>query len=340
MEKSEKLDPTFVNLHGKLPANKISSSLNFIFFTILLFGTFLIFRIQNTFMKENFYLPKSKRRHTNITVKFPLNCTNENAAKTCKKVIYPSFDLEESSDTICPDYFRWIHEDLRPWKNTGISRDTLESAKNFSHFRLVILNGRAYLEKYQPSYQTRDLFTIWGIVQLLRLYPSKVPDLELMFRCGDIPLIKKEDYEGPNTTSLVPPVLFQYCSRNSAYAVVFPDWSFWGWPEVNIEPWGKMLKGIIEGSKKLKWKKRAPYAFWKGNPYVDPNREDLMKCNLTDEYDWDARLYLQVKLLFLSLIMAHSIRDEERGSMHGEGCISSTGTYLGKDSFGKFSAFK
>ncbi|WCJ22839.1 hypothetical protein M5689_004906 [Euphorbia peplus] len=216
----------------------------------------------------------------------------------------------ESSDTVCPDYFRWIHEDLRPWKNTGISRAMLESAKNSSNFRLVILNGRAYLEKLQPAYQTRDLFTIWGIVQLLRLYPGMVPDLELMFQCDDVPWIKKRDYEGPNATSLVPPVLFQYCSRDSGVSVVFPDWSFWGWPEVNIDPWGRMLKGIIKESKKMKWKKRAPYAFWKGNPRVTPNRKGLMKCNLSDEYDWNARLYSQVNTtlsLYLETVRVHGL---------------------------------
>ncbi|XP_065864373.1 uncharacterized protein [Euphorbia lathyris] len=281
-------------MHEELSNKKWGSSTTISILSIfLLFGCLFIFRIQDTSITEQFHVTKSKRRHTNSPAKFPLQCTNKTIAKTCK-VNYPqAYEPHESSDTVCPDYFRWIHEDLRPWKDTWISRDTLERARNYSNFRLVIVNGRAYLEKMVPAYQTRDLFTIWGIVQLLRLYPGKVPDLEFMFGCGDIPMIKKSDYEGPNTTSLPPPVLFQYCGRDSAVAVVFPDWAFWGWPEVNIKGWERMLEGIIKGSKRMKWKKRAPYAFWKGNPDVSPNRKDLMTCNLSKQHDWDARLYSQ-----------------------------------------------
>ncbi|RVW30647.1 hypothetical protein CK203_101275 [Vitis vinifera] len=48
----------------------------------------------------------------------------------------------------CPEYFRWIHEDLRPWKSTGISRFAVESAEGDADFRLVIVNGKAYVEHY------------------------------------------------------------------------------------------------------------------------------------------------------------------------------------------------
>ena len=167
-------------------------------------------------------------------IEFPLKCSTDggNLTKSCPKNYYPttfhtSNFLDPSSETICPNYFRWIHEDLRPWATSGISRETLESAKRFATFRLVIINGRLYLEKYHSSFQTRDLFTLWGIMQLLRLYPGRVPDLELMFQCGDMPEIIKGDYQGPNAT--LPPSLFQYSGHNSAFAIIFPDWSFWGW---------------------------------------------------------------------------------------------------------------
>lgn len=103
----------------------------------------------------------------------------------------------------------------------------LERAKARAHFRLVIIKGEAYVEKYKKAYQTRDAFTIWGILQLLRLYPGKVPDLELMFLCDDRPVIKKIDYQGANSTS--PPPLFHYCGDQESLEIVFPDWSFWGW---------------------------------------------------------------------------------------------------------------
>lgn len=94
-------------------------------------------------------------------------------------------------------------------------------------FKLVIVNGKAYVEQYRKSFQTRDNFTVWGVLQLLRRYPGRVPDLELVFDCSDIP-----DYESgvsSRANSVVPPPLFRYCGDNETVSVVFPDWSFWGW---------------------------------------------------------------------------------------------------------------
>lgn len=165
-------------------------------------------------------------------IEFLLNCSTnaDNQTKTYSNNYYPtSFEISDdpSSETACPNYFRWIHEDLRPWKATGITRDMVERANGTAHFRLVIVNGKAYVEKYKKSIQSRDLFTIWGILQLLRRYPGKVPDLELMFDCNDRPVIVSSEHRGPNATS--PPPLFRYCGDRRTMDIVFPDWSFWGW---------------------------------------------------------------------------------------------------------------
>ncbi|XP_043715530.1 O-glucosyltransferase rumi homolog [Telopea speciosissima] len=192
----------------------------------------------------------------------------------------------------CPDYFQWIHEDLRRWKVTGITSEMVESAKSRADFRLVIVNGRVYIEKYREVFQTRDLFTWWGILQLLRKYPGRrrLPDLDLMFSCADKPKIRSSDYQLPNTTT-APPPLFQYCGNAWSLAIVFPDWSFWGWPELNIKPWEIMLKEFREANERKKWIQKEPYAFWKGNPFTSRSRKNLMKCNSKDQQDWKVRAY-------------------------------------------------
>ena len=101
----------------------------------------------------------------------------------------------------------------------------VEKAKGSAHFRLVIVKGKAYIKKYKKSIQTRDVFTIWGILQLLRLYPGRIPDLELMFDCNDRPVILSDGYN----MTLAPPPLFRYCGDRWTMDIVFPDWSFWGW---------------------------------------------------------------------------------------------------------------
>ncbi|XP_048235681.1 O-glucosyltransferase rumi homolog [Ricinus communis] len=226
---------------------------------------------------------------------FPLRCTaTPNITQTCPADYYPkthnSTNSDRQSNVICPSYFKWIHEDLRPWRETGITRDMIERARRTAHFRLVIVDGRAYVEKYRQSIQTRDMITLWGILQLLRLYPGKVPDLELMFDCDDRPVVRSEDFPGPTAG---PPPLFRYCADDTSLDIVFPDWSFWGWAEINIRPWNNLLEDLKEGNNRTKWKDRVPYAHWKGNPYVDQTRQDLLKCNVSDKNEWNTRLYVQ-----------------------------------------------
>ncbi|QCE02761.1 protein glucosyltransferase [Vigna unguiculata] len=220
---------------------------------------------------------------------FSISCSDGNSAKTCSSYYPTNIEFEDDSQpTSCPEYFRWIHEDLKPWKSTGITREMVERGKNISHIRLVIVNGKAYVEKHGKVFQTRDTFTIWGILQLLRLYPGKVPDLELMFQCGDKTVVNKKDFP---ETQISPPPVFHYCGNDNSHDIVFPDWTFWGWAELNIRPWEATLHNIQEGNKIVKWKDRVPYAFWKGNPKVSYVRGELGKCNATETHDWNARIY-------------------------------------------------
>ncbi|KAE8733329.1 Downstream target of A 2 [Hibiscus syriacus] len=244
-----------------------------------------------SFSQAIFTSPSSRIHHEMI--EYPLNCSNAHyLTHTCPDD-YPSvFEPEESTTEICPDYFRWLHQDLKQWRSSGIIVDAIERGIPSETFRLVIVNGDAYVEKYRPAFQTRDEFTIWGILQLLRLYPGRVPDLDLLFFTGDRTWIIKRDYKGPTAPSLPPPV-FHYCGEKAALDIVFPDWTFWGWAEVKILPWEQMLRAIKQGREKIKWEEREPYAFWKGNPHVAADRVDLMKCNLSDKNDWNVRVYKQ-----------------------------------------------
>ncbi|TYH97681.1 hypothetical protein ES332_A12G259500v1 [Gossypium tomentosum] len=245
-------------------------------------------------------------------IEIPLKCTkNKNQTQTCPKNYYPKTfqteDIDPSLNPICPDYFRWIHEDLRPWKTSGITRDMVERANRTATFHLVIKGGKAYVKNFRKAIQTRDVFTIWGILQLLRKYPGKLPDLEIMFDTEDRPsfLIGPS---GDGNASLF--LQFTTSSPVVFFRPVFPLCchlhgiiqkitlvsstcnSNAKWAEINIKPWDSILKDIKEG-KKRKWIDREPYAYWKGNPFVDEKRQDLLKCNVTDQQEWNARLFIQ-----------------------------------------------
>ncbi|KAL8089533.1 hypothetical protein AgCh_039126 [Apium graveolens] len=187
----------------------------------------------------------------------------------------------------CPDFYRWIHHDLEPWHKTRISMAHLMAAKNTAAaFRVVIIDGRLYVDSYYGCVQSRSLFTVWGFVQLLRRYPGHVPDVDLMFDCMDKPVINRTEH------ALWPFPLFRYCTSAEHYDIPFPDWSFWGWKEVNISPWDEEFKSIKRGANSKSWKKKIPHAYWKGNPdVVSPIRLALLECNDTEL--WGARIVRQ-----------------------------------------------
>ncbi|XP_010523738.1 PREDICTED: O-glucosyltransferase rumi homolog [Tarenaya hassleriana] len=291
-----KQNTAFQNITSRLARTWITTTI-FIFF---LLGASLCWMDMVVVREGRIQLvPLATRNNTNsprTEVKIPLSCSaNQTIPQACPSNYPTKWELSDLSATEtepCPDYFRWIHRDLDAWRKEGITRETLERARPKAHFRLVIKGGKVYVEQYDKAFQTRDVFTIWGIVQLLRLYPGGVPDLELLFMCHDRPAIWKRDYQGVNAT-LPPPPLFHYCGHRDAFDIVFPDWSFWGWPEVNIKAWNKLSEGIAEGNKRVKWKDRVPYAYWKGNPGVSSLRAELMRCNFSDKYDPMVHLYAQ-----------------------------------------------
>ncbi|KAL6659252.1 hypothetical protein ACP70R_003292 [Stipagrostis hirtigluma subsp. patula] len=242
---------------------------------------------------------------TNL-IPIPLNCGNaSSSAGTCRRrvVTAPSPSPSPSSSAVlaspssepppspprCPEYFRYIHSDLAPWRETGITREAVERGRDRAAFRLVVVAGRAYVETYHRVFQTRDTFTQWGIAQLLARYPGRVPDLDLMFNCEDMPELRAADFPDPSAA----PPLFRYCKDDATLDVVFPDWSFWGWPELNIRPWAPLLEEMAAEARRLPWPERKPYAHWKGNPGVSAARGDLLRCNVSEGRDWNARVFRQ-----------------------------------------------
>ncbi|KAL9679716.1 hypothetical protein QQ045_017582 [Rhodiola kirilowii] len=130
------------------------------------------------------------------------------------------------------------------------------------------------------------MFTIWGLLQLLKRYPGLIPDVDLMFDCMDKPSILISEHHA------MPLPLFRYCTTPHHFDIPFPDWSFWGWPETNIDHWDKQFKDIKQGSQAVNWTDKLPYAYWKGNPDVgSPARNELLRCN--DTRRWGAQILRQ-----------------------------------------------
>ncbi|CAM6103649.1 unnamed protein product [Calypogeia fissa] len=171
----------------------------------------------------------------------------------------------------CPSYFQLIHTDLEPWKETGITLGMIEMAKPFASFRIVILDGKLYVEDYYECIMHRQLYTVWGLLLFLEKFRGQVPDLEFVVNCGDVPLITK----GGSAD-----VIFAYNSNHGYYDIPFPDWSFWGWADLFLTSWDEERETIINGSQRMDWKAKVPKAYWTGNPYVGcPHRVELVECH-------------------------------------------------------------
>ncbi|KAM1028709.1 hypothetical protein ACFX1Q_041294 [Malus domestica] len=59
-----------------------------------------------------------------------------------------------------PEFFRWIHHDLEPWAWVRISAAHLETTKQYAMFRVVIVDGRLYVDLKWACVQSHTMFTI------------------------------------------------------------------------------------------------------------------------------------------------------------------------------------
>ncbi|RWW17585.1 hypothetical protein GW17_00018478 [Ensete ventricosum] len=201
----------------------------------------LVFVISNSAISK----AQSKPQPKPIT----LSCPNHTAASAvCQRspnaaAPTPLHLTATQPSPTCPEYFRWIHEDLRPWKSTGITKEMVQRARKFATFHMVVLDGRVYVQEYFGHSLSRNVFTFWGILQLISRYPGRVPDFELIFNCMDMPSVKSTDYN----SSAPPPPLFHYCKDDQTVDILFPDWSFWGWYRIYVEglAWSVSQKYIM-----------------------------------------------------------------------------------------------
>ncbi|MCO5610025.1 hypothetical protein L7F22_064260 [Adiantum nelumboides] len=158
----------------------------------------------------------------------------------------------------------------------GITKKMLDKAKLLASFRVVIKRGRLYVEPYSACFQTRAFFSIWGLLQLIEFYPGLVPDIDMLFGCEDTPKVHKRTFfYWPQ-----PSPVFRYCSSMKTSDIPFPDWSFWGWPELHIKSWAKESRDIFKENRAINWEQRHPTAFWRGNTDTGGKlRKNLQRCN-------------------------------------------------------------
>lgn len=177
--------------------------------------------------------------------------------------------LESGSD--------FVTQDLQPWRTRGgIKEADLLAAREriIAGSHILIVNGSLYMNPRitpESSYETRDVGTLWGILELLE-HSIVSEDVEMIFeQTNDQPLVGNDEV---GQSAL--PFLVSFSGSTTSVGVVWPDWSFWGWPEVFIRPWEKEFPDIAK-SHKIPASDLKEGTFWKG-ALLNKIRKDVYAC--------------------------------------------------------------
>ncbi|CAK9180082.1 unnamed protein product [Ilex paraguariensis] len=119
-----------------------------------------------------------------------------------------------------PPMFRYCGDDssLDLVSLIGLSGDDHKSWLNGAQTRCSTTISQALKQKvFIGAFVATNWIDI-GILQLLRLYPRKLPDLGLFFGCGNRTVIGKRDYMGVHPRKAPP--MFRYCGDDSSLDLV------------------------------------------------------------------------------------------------------------------------
>ncbi|GAQ92239.1 putative lipopolysaccharide-modifying protein [Klebsormidium nitens] len=190
----------------------------------------------------------------------------------------PSLFLPAQAVEQCPDWFAAVADEFSPWKEKGgIDLADVEAAQPMASSRFQIINGSLYAEDFKGCWQTRKRYSMWGLLMFLRHFGDVVPDVDFMFDCGDMPQARRS----PHPSDPIP-ALWGYNRQEESIDLTLPDWSFWGWPEVEITRWEEHGQKIMDAGRTFAdWEERKATAFWKGALDVTAGLTAGLRANLT-----------------------------------------------------------
>lgn len=190
----------------------------------------------------------------------------------------------------CSCYRSVVKEDLKPFKESGISRNVIKEA-NQKGTRYLLLNHTLYRDK-NCMFPARCSGVEHFIIQLAPL----LPDFELVLNVRDWPQISKYH-------SKILPVL-SFSKTKEYYDIMYPAWSFWeGGPAIKLYPkglgrWDHQRKILTSAAERWPWEKKERIAFFRGSrtsserdPLILLSRErpDLVDAAYTKNQAWKSK---------------------------------------------------
>ncbi|KAL6776429.1 hypothetical protein ACKKBG_A21080 [Auxenochlorella protothecoides x Auxenochlorella symbiontica] len=202
----------------------------------------------------------------------------------------------------------WIEKDMLPWKQDGITLEMLEEAENMydicdgDMFRFQIISGKLYVyhvtargfgwypAQLGPGHvaaKGRVPYAMLLLLDVLRLFPGQIPDLDAVMQLGDFTCIAQEPGAGRT-----PVPMFGYTTSEGYADLVLPDFTYYGHEyDYLMDPWGNPAHGwpaqasvLLTKYANVSLASRLPQAMWRGRtmdsnyPHRDALRRAFLDC--------------------------------------------------------------
>lgn len=201
-------------------------------------------------------------------------------------------------------YAGWIESDFSKWNVSLISKALVERAAaefpcQSGKLRIQIVGGTLWVDHSQESWpaggwypaelgggwtsaKARTPYLILALLETLREYPGKVPDVDAVFHISDEPCVPTRVL-GPNGEPAPP--IFGYTATAGFADIPFPDFSFWGHEHTRmrgnlenpVQGWERQFDLLANNvSAAIPLHLRTPQLMWRGR-VSDDRRDDLRR---------------------------------------------------------------
>ena len=173
-----------------------------------------------------------------------------------------------------------IERDLKPFREKGIDKDLINTAKNRGTFYQII-RGKVYRQK-DCMFPSRCA----GIEHFLLKLAPDLPDMDLVINTRDYPQSSKH-FGGP-----LP--IFSFSKTPQYYDITYPAWAFWeGGPAISLYPrglgrWDEHRESLEKASRNTPWEDKEDKGFFRGSR-TSSERDSLILLSRSNPDLVDAR---------------------------------------------------
>lgn len=196
------------------------------------------------------------------------------------KLEYEELHQDPSYPSIkCHTFLNNLESDLKPWQETGISKELIQHATKLTGVHYQIIGHKLYRQQ-DCMFPSR----CEGVEHFILNIINDLPDMDLIINVRDYPQV----YQGRDKL----PIMSFSKDVSSYLDILYPAWSFWcGGPAIEQYPtgigrWDLMRLHISKQN--LKWDDKDPVAFFRGSR-TSSERDPLIRLSRQMPHMFDAK---------------------------------------------------